>query len=72
MLKKEVVWSSPAPQQCDLCKKPITNVFVDGRTQYGPWACMCETCHGEQGGMLGTGLGQKFQLTEGRYQKVAG
>lgn len=74
---KKVTWSSPSPEQCDLCRQPIKEVFVDGRTQLlstkdGPWACMCTKCHSEQGGMLGTGLGQKYQLAEGKYRKVAG
>jgi len=69
---KEVTWCSPPPKQCDICQKAITDVFVDGRTQFGPWACMCESCHQEQGGMLGGGLGQKYQLTEGKFRKVAG
>lgn len=66
-----VIWSSPPPEQCDLCQKPIAETFVDGRTRLGSWACMCESCHVEQGGMLGRGLGQKYQLIEGHYQKVS-
>ena len=69
---KEVTWTSPPPSQCDLCNKPIVDVFIDGKTRIGPWACMCLSCHKEEGGMLGHGEGQKYQLIEGKYTKVAG
>ena len=71
-MKREVFWTSPPPKQCELCEGKITEIFIDGRTQFGSWANMCESCHVEHGGRLGEGFGQKYQLTEGRYKKVAG
>lgn len=58
---KSVTWIGDAPTKCDICKKPITTVFVDGRTSRGPWACMCVACHATHGTGLGTGQGQQYE-----------
>lgn len=39
---------------------------VDGATIYGPWANMCDGCHGSIGVGLGTGRGQRLLLEEKR------
>lgn len=54
-------WIGPVPATCDLCDKPIARAFVDGKTQEGPWAVMCERCHNMNGVGLGTGKGQKYK-----------
>jgi hypothetical protein len=33
----------------------------------GPWALMCEKCHGEIGCGLGLGKGQKYQAVTGKF-----
>lgn len=69
---KPVVHASP-PTQCDLCQRPITKDFVDGRTQRGPWGNLCLGCHRSEGVGLGTGKGQKYERNDaGDYVKVAG
>lgn len=61
------------PKECDICHELIGEVFVDGKTCYGPWANMCPACFKEIGIGLGTGLGQKYQKKEdGNYVKVEG
>jgi len=74
-MAQTVEWSGSAPEYCDICAGAIGGTFIDGATQYGPWACMCSTCHGTHGRGLGTGRGQKYQQKEGmpgRWFKVEG
>jgi len=47
---------------CDVCHDEIQGHFIDGKTIYGPWALMCDTCHGKVGVGLGTGYGQRYNL----------
>lgn len=62
-----------APTSCDICSHPITETFVDGKTNMGPWGNMCPSCHGSHGCGLGTGRGQKYQRQpDGRWLKVGG
>lgn len=63
-------WVSKPPVACDTCRKPLSKFFVDGKTRMGPWATMCVPCHQVLGVGLGTGLGQKFDLTT--LEKVEG
>lgn len=68
------VWMGPIPAKCDTCGTPIEDTFIDGRTQMGPWAIMCPSCHslGPGTGKLGTGFGQKYGKTiAGRFEKLA-
>jgi hypothetical protein len=67
-------WLSPAPEACDLCGKPIGEVFIDGKTRQGPWGILDETCHRLDGYGLGLGRGQKYrrEADSGRYRKVEG
>lgn len=51
---------------CDICKKPCGDFYIDGRTKHGPWANMCASCWRLHGvGKLGTGFGQKFDNNTG-------
>ena len=73
MMKTDVKkWLGSTPTNCDLCKAPIDNTFVDGKTCYGPWAIMCITCHTQVGCGLGTGKGQKYEKQREDWVKVAG
>lgn len=56
-------WQQSAPTHCDVCRKPLSKYFVDGRTRVGRWAIMCSLCHTAHGVGLGTGNGQKYDLT---------
>ena len=69
---KEKYWVGHIPDQCDLCHRSITKVFVDGRTNFGPWAIMDPQCHRASGQGLGTGRGQRYvRQLDGRFKKVA-
>jgi hypothetical protein len=65
-------WLSAPPTKCDVCGGPIKETFVDGKTAFGPWACMCPLCHLDQGGRLGLGLGQKYVLQGKDWVKTEG
>lgn len=67
-------WIGVVPTNCDLCKKSIQQVFVDGRTSDGRWAIMCPTCRLTDGPrVLGVGRGQKYVLNLGtkEWEKVS-
>jgi len=67
-----MIYTNP-PKECDICKRPIENEFVDGKTLFGPWANMCMTCHLINGVGLGTGKGQHYQKDEnGKFVKISG
>jgi hypothetical protein len=68
-------WSSPAPHKCDTCGAGIDDVFYDGKTGFGPWACMCPSCFTLGPGLnrLGTGFGQKYEKqADGKWLKTGG
>ena len=65
-------WLGPVPTHCDICCKQIDDVFIDGRTVYGPWANMCCECQSQIGVGLGTGKGQKYERDNESWVKVAG
>ena len=73
-MDKPKFWMGSVPEVCDLCHCPINDVFIDGRLRgCGSWACMCTTCHAENGCGLGTGCGQLYKLNEaGKYVKIKG
>ena len=50
------------PTHCDLCRQPLKDHFVDGKTQMGPWAVMCLPCHKRRGTGLGLGRGQRYEV----------
>jgi len=61
------------PTKCDLCARPIIDVFIDGKTSLGPWGYLCPICHAKAGCGLGTGKGQKYQRnSKGLFEKVEG
>ena len=49
-------WYGILPKSCDICKRPLKKIFIDGRTKMGPWAIMCNNCFKEHG----VGLGIEF------------
>lgn len=62
-----------AIENCDLCHKPIKDVFIDGSTLYGPWATMCKHCFNVRGRGVGTGKGQMYELQpDGQWLKIQG
>ncbi len=65
-------WLGPVPTCCDVCCKQIDDVFIDGRTVYGPWANMCCECQSKIGVGLGTGNGQKYERNDDTWVKVTG
>ena len=70
-------WIGPLPRYCDFCGVPLSFSFVDGRVDSGggygeTWAFMCLPCHHRHGAGLGTGLGQRYALVKGVWQKTAG
>lgn len=69
------VWMGDS--ECSFCHQNFKELklefLIDGKTVYGPWACMCEKCFAQHGVGSGQGSGQKYQLqSNGVYLKVAG
>ena len=59
----ETKWQGPCPEQCQLCKHPLSKAtcFIDGRLYLrSTWAIMCYFCHLEHGDGLGVGRGQMY------------
>lgn len=54
------------PYRCNFCNTPLTHTRVDGKTQAGPWADMCENCHKKYGVGFGMGKGQLFDVHTGK------
>lgn len=55
----------PATVYCEVCKRQVTSGrFVDGKTQWGPWANMCTRCHDTVGRGVGSGRGQVYEWEE--------
>ena len=67
-------WCGSKPESCDICMSKISDMFIDGRTVYGPWANMCPACYQQVGVGLGTGKGQKYKLEPDtcKFYKVEG
>ncbi len=71
--KNALQYVGDPPESCQICKKPIKALFVDGKIACGPWANMCITCHNDIGVGLGTGHGQLFSLdSDGIFRKAWG
>lgn len=50
---------------CDFCEGPDKKpAAYDGKTDFGPWAYMCEAHFCKFGAGLGLGKGQRLVLTE--------
>jgi hypothetical protein len=65
-------WLSPPPEKCDLGDCKIDDFFVDGKTVFGTWACMCPECH-EHGGIgFGIGKGQLYWRVGDRWIAILG
>jgi hypothetical protein len=56
------MWESEAPTECEICHQRLDGCFIDGKTDDGPWAIMCSSCHLIRGCGLGEGHGQKYDL----------
>ena len=55
-------WCGSRPTKCDLCFKELIGVFIDGKTDEGPWGILCLPCHQTQGIGVGEGRGQVYDL----------
>lgn len=67
----ERYWCGEAPSVCQICDRPILEVFVDGNTQWDCWAFMCRECWEMHGEGLGTGRGQMYgRQIDGRWKKL--
>lgn len=64
-------WLSDLPDVCEFCQEPWDNdVFYDaaiwvtpmGDTERRIWGLCCHTCFTSNGGRLGSGNGQKYDL----------
>lgn len=62
-------WTGYAPEQCDICEKPITNEFYDTRTRSGRWGNLCQACWKRENGKLGTGVAQHYKRTADVWAK---
>jgi hypothetical protein len=68
----ERYWQGPVKSVDDL-GHPITTVFIDGATTFGPWAIMNPDTHKQYGRGLGVGRGQKYEKqSDGYWLKVEG
>jgi hypothetical protein len=58
-------WIGEVPEKCEACGQPFTgNVFFDAAVGVRRiWGLVCLTCHTLSGHGLGTGKGQKYDLT---------
>lgn len=63
-------WGGSKPSNCQLCLGKLITRFVDGKTNFGPWAIMCVACHHDHGYGLGTGKGQMYDLIT--LEKIGG
>jgi hypothetical protein len=67
---KKKYWNGTIPTKCEICGKPLTKYFIDGRTRMGPWAIMCPECFKVYGSDLGIGKGQKYKfIKKGVWEK---
>jgi hypothetical protein len=60
------------PETCDLCQKPITEIFFDAKTTSGPWANVCKECLTKHCRGIGLGTGQKFEKIGDKWVKTEG
>lgn len=72
-MAKSPSWSG-SPPCCEISSlHELHGTFIDGKTQFGPWAMMCPECHTAYGCGLGLGLGQKYtRQPDGSWLKVEG
>jgi len=71
---KPTAWTTPLTV-CDGCGGDFNRAMFDAKTAQG-WANICNRCFSDMGLTLGTGKGQRYELTDtpdGRYWlKTAG
>lgn len=65
-------WYGSTPKNCDICNEPIEDIFIDGKTDMGPWATMCPSCHAKCGKGLGMGTGQMYKKEGDVWYKIEG
>ena len=66
-------WEGSMPSKCDICRRGIKQVFIDGKLRSGPWGILCPKCHSKCGVGLGLGKGQQYERQiDGRWLKVEG
>ena len=67
------LWIGPPPAKCDVCHEPIQRMFFDCLTDFGPWGCLCPSCHALHGYGIGQGRGQRYERdNNGNYIKTGG
>lgn len=76
-MAQPVYWVGSLSPECQLCDGPYNGIMYDSNIRVAPhrrsWGNWCQKCHADHGGMLGTGLGQKYaQQEDGKWLKVAG
>ena len=52
---------------CQLCSGPLGTTYIDGQTDLGIWAYMCESCHRYRGIGIGMNRGQRYETTSGKF-----
>lgn len=57
---------------CDMCKANKLQEYMDAKTKFGMWGNLCPSCFKKFGIKLGTGFGQRYVFTAGKYVKVEG
>ncbi len=68
--KPDGIWRGDKPTECQICRGPITDAFIDGKIDLGPWGIMCPKCHTNHGCGLGTGCGQLYTLRTRGFVKA--
>ena len=69
-----VYYTSPVPEQCQICTEPMPFVMYDAKVPgHGSWGNICGECFELHGCRLGTGYGQKYsKQSDGKWLKVEG
>jgi hypothetical protein len=61
-MEKQKKWMGGKPDLCDICSCELVGIFIDGKTDRGPWGFMCAGCHVLHGVGLGEGRGQAYDV----------
>ncbi|WCE05808.1 hypothetical protein PJ250_07635 [Pseudoxanthomonas sp. JBR18] len=74
--KKNKLYFSSPPTQCDLCQRSLATdkYMIDGAVKDlgGAWACMCADCFNKRGQRIGWGYGQLYLRDDIGWLEVAG
>ena len=65
-------WLGPVPPACQLCGGAFRGTMYDANLRGVGWGNFCHPCFGEHSGRLGTGLGQRYELKAGKWEKTSG